>query len=184
MKQKTVWNGLDQEKTFMKYLCLNVINKYNMRMNAVDIADQLRHVYCPDHWMRNRMWWWAIFIWGIGVAGINAYKIYKVMYEDAKRANNEIMPPKWTHQRFLEELVNDFVFPGTASKHVGLLKDMDNETFCSSVCSTHNFFLYGQNQPTIDYDLTCLSGIKSYLDEVRPYKLFPRRMDDDKFFKH
>jgi hypothetical protein len=134
--------------------------------------------------MRNRKWWWAIFIWGIRVAGVNVYKIYEVMYEDAKRANNEIMPPKWTHQCFLEELVNNFVFPGAALKHVGLLKDMDDETFCSSVRSTCNFSLYGQNQPTIDYDLTCPSGIKSYLDKVLPHKLFSRRMDDDKFFKH
>ena len=44
-----------------------------MNMNSTDIADQLRGVYRPDHWMRHRKWRWAYFIWAIGVAGVNAY---------------------------------------------------------------------------------------------------------------
>jgi hypothetical protein len=40
-------------------------------MNSTDIADQLRGSYRPDRWMRQRKWWWAFFIWGIGVAGVN-----------------------------------------------------------------------------------------------------------------
>jgi hypothetical protein len=34
--------------------------------------------------MRNQKWWWAFFIWGIGVAGVNAYKIYDSMYDEEK----------------------------------------------------------------------------------------------------
>ena len=40
---------------------LNVINDYNMHMNNVDIADQLRGNYCFDHWMRKSKWWWSMF---------------------------------------------------------------------------------------------------------------------------
>jgi hypothetical protein len=52
-----------------------------MNMNLTDIANQLCGSYRPDRWMRQRKWWWAFFIWLIGVAGVNAYKIYKVLYD-------------------------------------------------------------------------------------------------------
>ena len=35
--------------------------------------------------MSKRKWWWAFFIWGIGVAGINGYKMYDSMYEEEKK---------------------------------------------------------------------------------------------------
>jgi hypothetical protein len=50
----------------------------NNNMNSTDIADQLRGSYRPDRWMGQRKWWWAFFIWAIGVVGVNAYKIYEV----------------------------------------------------------------------------------------------------------
>jgi hypothetical protein len=80
-------------------------------MNLTDIADQLHGSYRPDRWMRQRKWWWAFFIWSIGVAGVNVYKIYKVLYdkEDVKKTPG--LPPRWTHARFLEELVYDFPPP-------------------------------------------------------------------------
>ena len=90
----------------MKYLQLNVIEDYNNNMNSTDIANHLLGSYRPDRWMRQRKWWWAFFIWSIGVAGaVNAYKIYEVLYdeEDAKKTMG--IPPRWAHARFLEELV-------------------------------------------------------------------------------
>jgi hypothetical protein len=53
-------------------------------MNTMDLADQVRGSYRPDRWMRQRKWWWAFFIWGIGVAGVNAFKMYDSMYEEEK----------------------------------------------------------------------------------------------------
>jgi hypothetical protein len=53
----------------------------------MDIADQLQGNYRPGRWMQQRKWWWVFFIWAIGVAGVNAYCIYKVIYdkEDSKK---------------------------------------------------------------------------------------------------
>jgi hypothetical protein len=42
--------------------------------------------------MRNRKWWWSIFLWAIGVAATNAYKIYHEMYEEEKRMQRIGLP--------------------------------------------------------------------------------------------
>ncbi len=78
----------------MKYLCLNVIEEYNMNMNATDIADQLRGNYRPDHWMRQRKWWWSVFIWAISVAYANAYCIYEVLWKEEKERMKPSLPKK------------------------------------------------------------------------------------------
>ena len=84
-KKQKVWSAVHREIHDMGHLRLNFIDDYNNNMNGADIADQLQNQYRPDHWMRNRKWWWAFFIWGIGVAGINAYKMYDSMYNKEKR---------------------------------------------------------------------------------------------------
>ncbi len=55
--QKKVWNEKVKKKSFMRFLCLSMIDQFNHNMNLVDMADQLWGVYCPGHWMRNRKWW-------------------------------------------------------------------------------------------------------------------------------
>ena len=54
VKERLVWNEKVQRKQQMKFLRLNMIDEYNNHMNSTDIADQLRSVYRPDHWMRFR----------------------------------------------------------------------------------------------------------------------------------
>ena len=54
VKRKKVWSEKEKKKTFVEFLRLNMIDDYNHNMNSVDVADQLRDVYRPDHWMRNR----------------------------------------------------------------------------------------------------------------------------------
>ena len=94
VKTRKVWDTAAQQRAIMKYLRLNVIEDYNHHMNSTDIADQLRGSYRPDRWMRQRKWWWAFFIWGIGVAGVNAYKIYKTIYEEEVVKKTPNLPPK------------------------------------------------------------------------------------------
>ena len=43
---------------------LSLADLYNHNMNQVDLADQLRTWYRPDGlWIRQRKWWWNIFLW-------------------------------------------------------------------------------------------------------------------------
>ncbi len=40
----------------MDYLRLDIIGNYNNNMNSVDLADQMCHCYCFDHFFRNQKW--------------------------------------------------------------------------------------------------------------------------------
>jgi hypothetical protein len=122
IKQKLVWSTMEKKKSLFKFLRLNVIKEYNMNMNSSDITDQLRGVYRPDHWLRNRKWWWSYFIWALRVAGVSAYKMYNVLYEEQRKLKNPDLPPKWTHMGFLEELVHDLLLPRETRRHVNMLK--------------------------------------------------------------
>ena len=93
------------------FLRLNVIDDYNQNMNSTDIADQLRNTYQPDHWMRNRKWWWSLFIWALGVGLVNAWKIYNAMYDAEERLKKGGLPKRWTHREFVVELILDMIQP-------------------------------------------------------------------------
>ena len=85
-KKKKVYNVDTGEIEDLDFLRLNQIDDYNNSMGGVDIADQLRGTYCPNHWLRNRKWWWAIWNWGLGVQLVNAYKLYvNVQMQDRKK---------------------------------------------------------------------------------------------------
>ncbi len=110
-EKKRVWDSITKDTQKIGFLQLNVIDDYNQQMNSTDIANQLRGLYHPDHWFQNRKWWWAIFVWAIGVAGVSAYKIYNAMYDKTKKDNDGQLPLKWMHMQFLEELVvYDLIF--------------------------------------------------------------------------
>ncbi len=107
-------------------------------MNSVDVADQLQNQYRPDHWMRNRKWWWAFFIWGLGVATTNAYKMYCSMYDEEKarraqrRRNSGGMPKKWTHLEFQVELIYDLLYPGQTDVHLQSISELDDRSINST----------------------------------------------------
>ena len=60
-----------------RFLRLAINDLYNINMNNVDIADQLRGSYRPDRWMRKHKWWWLMFFWVHGTLLVNAYVAYK-----------------------------------------------------------------------------------------------------------
>ena len=55
-KKRRVWPVVHQEVRSIGFLRLNFIDDYNNGMNFVDMSDQLRNQYRPDHWMRNSKW--------------------------------------------------------------------------------------------------------------------------------
>ena len=91
-KTRKVYHRESGQMKKMKYLRLNVIDDYNNHMNNVDIIDQLHGHYWPDHWMRHKKWWWAVFNWGIGVAQVNAYKIYVAMWDEEHAKGRTDLP--------------------------------------------------------------------------------------------
>ena len=176
VKERSVWSAAIQKKAMMKYLRLNVIEEYNNHMNATDIADQLRGNYRPDRWMRQRKWWWAFFIWSIGVAGVNAYKIYEVMYEEEVAKKTPLLPKKWTHAQFLEELVYDFIYPNRSAK------DTDGDS--TNATSIRSFSSFGQGLGDDEnrvYDLTCSWGRTTYLEEVATLRITRRGIEEGHF---
>jgi hypothetical protein len=194
-KKRKVWSAVHREIRTIGYLRLNFIDDYNNHMNGADIADQLRNQYRPDHWMRNRKWWWAFFIWGIGVAGVNAFKMYESMYEEEKkeRANARRrsglrggIPRKWTHLEFMTELVYDLIFPGNTVVHLSTIGELDDRSI-DSTRSLSSFASVDEKQLGEDIDLDCDSGRLAYLENrkatpmtkkgVETNKPWPKRFD-------
>ena len=75
-KKRKVWHPSNDRMVNIPFYRLNVIDFYNYNMGSVDIADQLRTYYRIDHWLRNRKWWWSIFLWIFQVSLTNAYVAY------------------------------------------------------------------------------------------------------------
>jgi hypothetical protein len=82
-KTRKVWSKDSRSVTEISFLRLNQIDNYNGEMNAVDISDQLRNQYRMDHWLRQKKWWWSIWLWGFGTLITNAYRTYTRVMDDA-----------------------------------------------------------------------------------------------------
>ena len=78
---KKVYSKVLDKKISLKFLRPNFVDDYNQDMNSVDRADQLRTNYNVGKGLRQRKWWWSIFLWGIDVAIVNAYLLYKAWHE-------------------------------------------------------------------------------------------------------
>jgi len=138
----------------MRYLQLNIIDDYNNNMNSVDIANQLWGHHSWDHWMRHKKWWWAIFIWGIGVAQMNAYKIYVTMWEEETNKERMDLPVKWMHGEFIKQLVvYDMMFPWQTKLH-----DKNDDGMASIDESSHL-----QAKDDREWDFSCQEGINTFL---------------------
>ena len=173
LKKRKVWSAIHQQIKEVGFLRLNLIDQYNSNMNSVDVADQLRNQYRPDHWMRNRKWWWAFFIWGLGVATTNAYKMYCSMYDKEKarraqrRRNSGGMPKKWTHLEFQIELIYDLLYPGQTDVHLQSISELDDRSIDST--RTLTSFESVPNQELDErIDLDSDNGRANYLRDHNP----------------
>jgi hypothetical protein len=66
-----------QKMTKMRFLWLNINDAYNAGMGHVDVSNQLRNYYRMDHWLRMQKWWWAIYLWGLGICLVSVYVCYQ-----------------------------------------------------------------------------------------------------------
>ena len=65
----------------LPFLRPNFVDDYNYDKNLVDQADQLRTNYNVGSGLRQRKWWWSVFLWGLDVAIVNSYLLYNTWYE-------------------------------------------------------------------------------------------------------
>ena len=169
VKKRKVWSKDAGEMKVMSFLRLNMIDDYNQFMNSTDIADQLRNTYRPDHWMRNRKWWWSIFIWSLGVARVNAWKIYNELYDAEKKEKREGLPLKWSHREFIHEMIiNMMKYPQSSRSNKRTMSDIndDDESLTSSLISTRSSSFLGMtanNDDESEDDFYCESGIAASL---------------------
>ena len=182
LKKRKVWSAVHREIREIGFLRLNFIDNYNNNMNSTDIADQLRGSYRPDRWMRQRKWWWAFFIWGVGVASVNAFKMYDSMYEEEKEKRGERrstsgvgMPKKWTHLEFMVELVYDLIFPGRTCAHLRTIGELDDRSI-SSTRTLSSFESVDEAQLDEEVDLNCNTGREEYLAMKAPTVMTKKAM--------
>jgi hypothetical protein len=122
------------------------------------------------------------FIWAIGVSGVNAYKIYEVLYEEEEATRMPCLPPRWTHARFLEELVYDFVLPCRLCRK---LTDLVLTNWATNDSSTRLFSVFQEeiNKEDHVYDLRSKGSRKDYCDEVKTKRITKATLEVG-YFKH
>jgi len=103
--KRKVWHKGQRKLTKVDYLRLNVNNDYNYKMNSVDMADQLRNQCRMDHWLRQRKWWWSIFLWGQGVLLTNTY----ITHCRVQELNNVPKHKRLTHYDFLHSVATAWI---------------------------------------------------------------------------
>jgi hypothetical protein len=91
------------------------------------------------------------------------------------------LPPRWTHARFLEELVYDFVFPGQLRRKPVDTALMNSSTHNSSIC-LFSVLHEGVNEEHV-YDLQSSQGQKDYLREVKTKRITKTTLEGG-VFKH
>ena len=71
------WSKLKNRMVEMPFFRFNLIHDYNIGMNAIYLADQIRNTYRWDIFMRKRKWWWSIMMWCLQMLLDNLYVFYK-----------------------------------------------------------------------------------------------------------
>jgi hypothetical protein len=175
---RKVWSTEKKANVVMQFLRLNMIDDYNHHMNSVDLADQLRNCYRFNHWMRNRKWGWAIFLWAIGCGATDAYIVYDRKYEEEKKKGGP-MYEKWTHCEFLIELIHDFL--GWNNEGAS-----DDAASAISVSTTRRGSAYSSH-PSEDtterflFDITSPEGRMEWFQNTKTTSMTKARVEGDYF---
>ena len=129
-KDRKLYHKKEGKKVNVPFYRLNLIDDYNMHMNNVDIADQLRLQYSSSHWIRNRKWWWSIFLWSLETALTNAYVLYRKFYSLHNRK-------QMTHYDFVKNVALAWIDKKTFWKRESEGEgDDDGSAFCPSSSSS------------------------------------------------
>ena len=109
-----------------------------------------------------------------------------MIYDEEVAKKTPGLPKRWTHAKFLEELVYDFIFPGRSKNVVNDTDDSISNTSSHSI-SIRSFSLFGQQDDEEKvYDLTSSYGRECYLVAVPTVRItkgamtggyFRRRLD-------
>eukprot|EP00956_Cyclotella_meneghiniana_P025071 scaffold51490_cov40-Cyclotella_meneghiniana.AAC.2 len=105
VREKKVWSSALRKNVPFKFLRFNLSDEYNHEMNDNDIADQLRLQYRMQRLQRNQKWWWALWLWGLEVTLVNAYKMM-TRYCELKGVD-----PKYSHHDFREKIGYGLIDP-------------------------------------------------------------------------
>ncbi len=74
--EKKVYSQAAKKKIKCQFLCFNISNDQNHKMNDNNVANQLSLVYCMMKNTWNMKWWWAFWLWGFEVSLVNLYCTY------------------------------------------------------------------------------------------------------------
>lgn len=77
------------------------------RHAQVDLTDQLRGSYRPDRFMRQKKWWWSIYIWTVGTACTAAF----ITYNKVCAAHGIPKKKRMNHLRFQAKLAQQLCCP-------------------------------------------------------------------------
>jgi len=110
------------------------------------------------------------FFYAIGVACVNAFTIYGSIYDEDVKQGRIGLPRKWTNTEFLQELVFDLLLPEQWEMHVRFIDRNKNNSMASSVAQSRlNSFSVKASKIAERYDLSCVSGRKTYLQTRNPH---------------
>ncbi len=111
----------------------------------------------------------VFFIWAIGVASVNAYKINECIWNEEKARLKPGHPKKMTQAEFHEQLVYDLVFGKKAA------------AVAVSGGSSVSAFSHASTEQTGEYDLTSYQGVKDYLKENASRMITKERLESGYF---
>jgi hypothetical protein len=89
------------------------------------------------------------------------------------------MPKKWTHLKFLTELVYDLIFPGQTAVHLSTIGELDDR----SIDLTRSFSLFAlvdEAQLEEEIDLDCDTSRVAYLESKAATPMTKNAMEMNK----